>query len=263
MGIIELIILAIVQGLTEFLPISSSGHLELVKVVLGYDISSKDSLLLTVVLHLATVFSTLVVFKKEIKDIFSGLFTTKWNIHADFSLKILLSIIPSTCVGLFLLDEIEKLFNGNTIFIGSMLILNGIILLVLNKEQYSSKLISFLDSFFIGVAQAIAILPGISRSGLTISTAVVLGNNKRESAKFSFLMVIPLVLAKGIKDISSGQMSFLEISNIDLAIAFIVSFLTGIIACRSMIKLVEKSNIKYFSLYCFSIGTVVVVHDIL
>lgn len=194
MSVIEAIILGIIQGLTEFLPVSSSGHLELAKVIFGEDLESGESLLFTIVLHAATALSTIVIFRKDIAEIFKGLFPLKWNDESKFALKIIISMIPAALVGFFLESEINEFFNGNIVLVGSMLIITGLLLFLADKNMNTTRDVSFVKSLIIGISQAIAILPGISRSGATISTSVLLGVDRTKAARFSFLMVVPLIL---------------------------------------------------------------------
>ena len=186
----QAIILGIIQGLTEFLPVSSSGHLELTKFILEDDSIPEESLLMTVVLHAATAFSTVVVFWKEIKEIIAGLLLFKWNEEFKFSLKIVVSMIPAAFVGVFFDEEIDALFGGEILLVGSMLFITGLLLFLADKAQKTEKSLSFGNAWIIGLAQAIAILPGISRSGATISTSVLLGIDRERAARFSFLMVV-------------------------------------------------------------------------
>ena len=254
MDVLNAIILGIIQGLTEFLPVSSSGHLEIFKVILGDNKLPNESLLMTVILHFATACSTIVVFKDDIKDLILGLFSFEKNDSFWFSVKIILSMVPAVFVGFFFESEIESLFNGNLIIVGSMLILTGALLFLADKAKPSEKKISFSSSLLVGIAQAIAIIPGISRSGATISTAVILGIDKENAAKFSFLMVVPLIIGKVIKDITSAETIVNNESVFPLIIGFVFAFITGMIACKWMIKLVKNSKLKYFSIYCFLIG---------
>lgn len=186
MELIDAIILGIIQGLTEFLPVSSSGHLELGKAILGAQAVPEESLLFTVVLHFATALSTLVVFRKDVFDIFKGLFQFKWNEETQFSLKIIISMIPAALVGLFLNDFIEVFFDGAIVIVGIMLVITAFLLYLADLAKTTDKNVSFRSSFAIGMAQAVAILPGISRSGATISAAVLLGVDKTKSARFPF-----------------------------------------------------------------------------
>ena len=203
----QAIVLGIVQGLTEFLPVSSSGHLELGKALLGNDSVPEDSLLFTVVVHFATALSTIVVFRKDIAEILLGLFQFKWNEQTRFSLKVLFSMLPAVFVGLFFEEQLESLFGGNILLVGTMLIVTALLLWLADKAKQTEKSVSFGNAFVIGIAQAIAMLPGISRSGATISTSVLLGNDKNKAARFSFLMVAPLILGKIAKDLLSGDLS--------------------------------------------------------
>ena len=254
MDVLNAIILGIIQGLTEFLPVSSSGHLEIFKVILGDNKLPNESLLMTVILHFATACSTIVVFKDDIKDLILGLFSFEKNDSFWFSVKIILSMVPAVFVGFFFESEIESLFNGNLTIVGAMLILTGALLFLADKAKPSEKKISFSSSLLVGIAQAIAIIPGISRSGATISTAVILGIDKENAAKFSFLMVVPLIIGKVIKDITSAETIVNNESVFPLIVGFVFAFITGMIACKWMIKLVKNSKLKYFSIYCFLIG---------
>ena len=254
MDVLNAIILGIIQGLTEFLPVSSSGHLEIFKVILGDNKLPNESLLMTVILHFATACSTIVVFKDDIKDLILGLFSFEKNDSFWFSVKIILSMVPAVFVGFFFESEIESLFNGNLTIVGAMLILTGALLFLADKAKPSEKKINLSSSLLVGIAQAIAIIPGISRSGATISTAVILGIDKENAAKFSFLMVVPLIIGKVIKDITSAETIVNNESVFPLIIGFVFAFITGMIACKWMIKLVKNSKLKYFSIYCFLIG---------
>lgn len=252
------IILGIIQGLTEFLPVSSSGHLELAKFILGDESMPEESLVMTVVLHAATALSTVVVFWKEIKEIISGLFQFKWNEEFQFSLKIILSMLPAALVGIFFDEEIDALFGGEILLVGSMLFITGLLLFLADKAQQTEKNTGFGHALLIGLAQAIAILPGISRSGATISTSVLLGIDRERAARFSFLMVVPLIFGKMAKDIMGGDISTDTATLIPLGIGFMAAFITGLLACQWMIKLVKKSQLKYFAYYCFVVGTIAV-----
>jgi undecaprenyl-diphosphatase len=189
---LDAIILGIIQGLTEFLPVSSSGHLELGKAILGDESIPEESLLFTVVLHFATALSTLVVFRKDVAEIIGGLLKFKNNEETRFSIKIIISMIPAVLVGLFFEEQLEQLFGGNILLVGAMLIVTAILLYFADKAKNTEKNVSQSNAFVIGIAQAIAMIPGISRSGATISTSVLLGNDKTKAARFSFLMVVPL-----------------------------------------------------------------------
>ena len=257
------IILGIIQGLTEFLPVSSSGHLEITKEIFDTDYQAKESLLMTVVLHFATALSTVFVFRKDIYKILKGFFSKTDFKERKFAIKIIISMVPAAIVGIFFEDIIESFFSGQLILVGSMLIITGFLLLLADKAKESSSQISFLNSFIIGVSQAIAILPGISRSGATIATSVILGIDKNLSAKFSFLMVVPLIFGKVLKDILSGDIVSESFSFGPLFLGFIAAFFTGLFACKWMISLVRSSKLKYFSFYCFTVAVLVIIWKII
>ena len=258
MSELDALLLGIIQGLTEFLPVSSSGHLELGKAILGDTSLPSESLLFTVVVHFATALSTIVVYRKDILDILKGLFQFKWNDDLKFSLKIILSMIPAAVVGVLLDEEIEALFNGNILFVGFMLIVTALLLWLADKAKDTNKNVSFPNALTIGISQAIAILPGISRSGATISTAVLLGIDKTKAARFSFLMVVPLILGKIAKDIMSGDITTTSSNNLVLIIGFTSAFVAGLVACTWMIKLVKKSKLSYFAIYCLVVGLIAI-----
>lgn len=259
MELIDAIILGIIQGLTEFLPVSSSGHLEIGKALLGENRLPAESLLFTVVVHFATALSTIVVFRKDIAEILIGLFQFKKNPETLFVGKIILSMIPAAIVGVVFEEQLESLFGGQIVFVGCMLILTAVLLFLADKAKYTDKPVSFGQALLVGIAQAIAILPGISRSGATISTSVLLGIDKNKAARFSFLMVIPLILGKIAKDILDGALSY-ETAGIGyLSAGFLAAFLSGIIACTWMIQLVRKSKLAYFSIYCLIVGLIAII----
>jgi len=259
MNLIDSIILGIVQGLTEFLPVSSSGHLELGKAILGDESVPEESLLFTVVLHFATALSTIVIFRKDILDILKGIFSFKWNEDMQFSLKIVLSMIPAAFIGFTYEAELASLFDGNIKLVGFMLLLTALLLYLADKAKNTDKKVSFKNAFVIGVAQAIAMLPGVSRSGATISTSVLLGNDKTRAARFSFLMVVPLILGKIAKDILSGELSLESENFTALSVGFVAAFISGLFACTWMIKLVKQSKLTYFSIYCVVVGIMAII----
>ena len=356
MSFLEAIILGIIQGLTEFLPVSSSGHIELGKEVLGVEIS--DPLLLSIVLHAATAMSTIVIFRKDILEILKGLFKFRWNEETKFTFLILVSMVPAAFVGLFFEDQIEAFFSGNILLVGVMLLVTGVLLFFADLSKNTPKKVTFMASVIVGIAQAVAILPGISRSGATISTSVILGVDRSKAARFSFLMVVPLILGAALLDMkkykeiadleklpaqertevimseltmeevvseaefNSVRMAILQkeeswdffkgkiennmgegaigresvltkeftfdldarvkastsdkvLSNhlakvrplisLDLwtlMVGFIAAFLTGLFACNWMIKLVKRSQLKYFSFYCFGIGVTAIMYSL-
>ena len=262
MSLLEAIILGIIQGLTEFLPVSSSGHIELVKALFGQDLGEED-MLMTVTLHGATALSTLVVFKKEVAEIFRGLFKFSLNEETLFSLKIILSMIPATVIGLTMEDWIESTFFGNLLLVGSMLLVTGLLLFAADRAKDTTRNVNFSSAFIIGIAQAIAILPGISRSGATISASVLLGIDRSRAARFSFLMVVPLILGKMAKDIFDGAFLETSVSGVALAAGFVASFITGLLACTWMIALVKKAKLSWFSYYCFVVGIIAIISTFL
>ena len=357
MDLLEAILLGIIQGLTEFLPVSSSGHIELGKEILGVEVS--DPLMFSVVVHAATALSTVVIFRKDILEIIRGLFKFKWNEETKFVFLIIVSMIPAAFVGLFFEDQIEEFFSGNILLVGVMLLLTGGLLFMADRSKNTTKSVGLAHSILIGISQAIAILPGISRSGATISTSVILGIDRSKAARFSFLMVVPLILgaalldAKKFKEVSdlealqteervdaimaelqkeelvsenefnSVRMAMMQkeeswefykmkveknmgegaigreseltkgfkdnlslrvksttsegilanhlakvrslspIGTMVLLAGFLAAFVTGLLACTWMIKLVKKSQLKYFSFYCFAAGIGAIVYSLM
>ena len=247
-------ILGIVQGLTEFLPVSSSGHLEIGKVILGVEM--KEDITFTIVVHGATVCSTIVVFYKEIGSLLRGVFSFSWNNSTIYILKLLFSCVPVLIVALLFEEEIEALFTGNLKLVGFMLIVTAILLAFTYYARPKNKDISFVHSFIIGIAQAIAVIPGISRSGSTISTGLLLGNNREEVARFSFLMVLIPILGKNLLDLFSNKTGSEPSQVVPLIVGFLAAFISGWIACKLMISIVKRSKLIYFAAYCFIVGIV-------
>ena len=258
MDILDSIILGIIQGLTEFLPVSSSGHLEIGKAILGDTSIPEESLLFTVILHFATALSTIVIFRKDILEIIKGFLSFKWNDDTKFVTKIVISMIPAALVGLFFEEQLEQLFGGNILLVGCMLIITAVLLFFADKAKNTNKNVSFKNAFIIGISQAIAMLPGISRSGATISTSVLLGNDKTKAARFSFLMVVPLIFGKIAKDILGGDLNFENQNITALSAGFIAAFVAGLFACTWMISLVKKSKLSYFAIYCAIVGVIAI-----
>ncbi len=261
MNYIDAIILGIIQGLTEFLPVSSSGHLELAKAILGDQKVPQESLTFTVVLHFATALSTIVIFWREILQIVRGLFQFKKNEELEFSVKIIVSMIPAVLVGLLFEEQLEEFFTGNVLLVGFMLLITGLLLLLADKAKNTDKPVSYLNALIIGLSQAIAMLPGISRSGATISTSVLLGVDRTKAARFSFLMVVPLIFGKVAKDFTDGVISFGDENFLVMAVGFLAAFVSGLLACKWMIALVQKSKLYYFSIYCFAIGIIAIAYS--
>jgi len=248
----EAIVLGLIQGLTEFLPVSSSGHLEIAKSL--FNIDPDASFYFTVAVHGATVLSTIFVFWKEIISLITGSMKFKMNEETSYTLKILLSMVPVGIAGILLKDPIEKLFNGNLVFIGLMLLVTSIVLAAAHFIKKGERSIGFKDAFIIGIAQAIAVIPGISRSGSTIATGLMIGNKKDEIARFSFLMVLLPVLGANLLEILSGDASMNSAGFGIIIIGFVTAFVSGYFACRWMITLVKQSKLIWFSIYCAVIG---------
>lgn len=261
MDIIDSIILGVIQGLTEFLPVSSSGHLELGKAILGDNSVPEESLLFTVVLHFATALSTIVVFRKDILDLIKGALKFKWNDDLQFISKIALSMIPAAVIGYTYESQFAELFGGNIKLVGFMLIITALLLYLADRAKDTNKKVSFSNAFVIGIAQAIAMLPGISRSGATISTSVLLGNDKTKAARFSFLMVVPLIFGKIAKDVLSGDLTYESSNFTSLSIGFVAAFISGLFACTWMIALVKKSKLTYFAIYCVIVGLIAITYS--
>lgn len=259
MGIFEAIVLGLIQGLTEFLPVSSSGHIELGKALFGEKMADDSSSLFTIVVHGATALSTIVVFRKDIAKIIRDLLSFRYTDSTNLVLFIILSMIPAAFVGFFLEDELDKLFNGNILLVGCMLLVTAAILYMTTLIKPKRGILNFKNAFVIGIAQALAILPGISRSGSTIATGLMLGINKKRMARFSFLMVLPLIfgiMAKKMLDYDSAAEGSIE--PMILIVGFVAAFLSGLIACRWMVYLVRKSKLHYFALYCAIVGLIAI-----
>jgi undecaprenyl-diphosphatase len=262
MSALETLILGIVQGLTEFLPVSSSGHLELIKAIFGSDYEQQHGLLVIITLHSATAFSTIFVFRKDIALILSDLMFFKKGDSLNFSKKIILSMIPAVIIGLFFEDFIASLFDGKIALVGAMLMITAFLLFLADRVSENNKKINYGNAFSIGVIQAIAILPGISRSGSTIALAVLLKIDRDKAARFSFLMVIPLILGSMAKSIMDGDLSQESTALLPLLVGFVSAFITGVFACRCMVALVKKSQLKYFSFYCITVGALAIIFSL-
>ncbi len=253
----QALILGILQGLTEFLPVSSSGHLEIGHALLGD--TSTNNLLFAVVVHVATVLSTIVVFRKDIFELLKDLFQFKWNASTIYISKLVFSALPVLVLGLFFKDEIEQLFVGNLVLVGSMLLFTALLLGLTHFVKKTDGEITFLKAFLIGIAQAIAVIPGISRSGATIATGLLLQTKKNEIARFSFLMVLIPIIGAAFLDIISGEVtSDTTIGLMPLTVGFIAAFVSGLLACSWMIKIVKRGKLIYFAIYCLVIGLIAI-----
>jgi undecaprenyl-diphosphatase len=253
MHIFEAIILGLIQGLTEFLPVSSSGHLEIGNALFG--IEGKNNLLFDIAVHGATVLSTLVVFWREIVKLFKQSFQLKWNESNSYLAKLLFSAIPVAVGGVLFSDKIESLFTGNLVLVGSMLLVTATLLALSHFVRKGTRKTTFADAFIIGIAQFLAVIPGISRSGATIATGMMLGNDKSQLAKFSFLMVIiPILGANFLKILSGDFNAETNVNFLPLVAGFIAAFVSGLLACSWMINLVKKGKLIYFAIYCTVIG---------
>ena len=256
MDLLEAILLGIVQGITEFLPVSSSGHLQLAKEILGIDI--ENNLTFDVSLHVATVLSTIVVLRSQVADLFKGVFEFKYNSQTAYVLKILLSMIPIGIVGFALKDSINSMLASPFIvpIVGAMLLLTAALLAFAYYAKPRQKDdISYRDAFIIGVAQACAAMPGLSRSGSTIATGLLLGNKKESVAQFSFLMVLLPILGEAFLEIVSGDFTAgTGIGIAPLAGGFLSAFIVGCLACRFMIEIVKRSKLIWFAVYCAAVG---------
>ncbi|MAR62742.1 MAG: UDP-diphosphatase [Flavobacteriaceae bacterium] len=263
MDILKSLLLGIIQGLTEFLPVSSSGHLEIFKVFLDFSYDSTNSLFFTLIVHLATAISAIIYFWKDIKEIIVSLINFKKDENTFFAFYILVSMIPAGLAGYFFESEINYLFNGNLMLVGFMLILTSLILYLSDRFNNSSKRLNLKSSLIIGVAQALAILPGISRSGATIGTSIFLGLNRDLAAKFSFLMVVPIIFGSSLKIILDNEIEFNNNNISNYLVGFSSALISGYYACKWMIIFVKRSKLIYFSIYCLLIGVLSIIYSIL
>ena len=260
MSWLEALVLGIVQGLTEYLPVSSSGHLAIGSALFG--IEGEENLAFTIVVHVATVFSTLVILWKEIEWIFRGLFKFQMNSETRYAINILISMIPIGIVGVFFKDTVESIFGSGLLIVGCMLLVTAALLAFSYYAKPRQKeSISMKDAFIIGLSQACAVLPGLSRSGTTIATGLLLGNNKAKVAQFSFLMVIPPILGEALLDVLKlvkGEDIAGDIPTLSLVVGFVAAFLSGCLACKWMINIVKKGKLIYFAIYCAIAGLVTI-----
>lgn len=274
MNWLEALILGVVQGLTEFLPVSSSGHLEIGQTLLGT--TSEENLMFTVMLHVATVLSTVVVLRREIGQLFIGTFTTpRWNEDKQYVVLLLFSCIPVFIVGVFFKDDVEQFFGSGLLLVGICLLVTAC---MLSLSEYLTKCramqtnvadvkegheVAWKDAIIIGCAQAVAVLPGLSRSGMTIATGLLCGVKKESVARFSFLMVLIPVLGDALLeslDLLTGKVSAPAIGWLPLTVGFLAAFATGGIACRWMLAIVRRQKLSYFAVYCLAVGIFAIVY---
>ncbi|MGQ1889498.1 undecaprenyl-diphosphate phosphatase [Thermophagus sp. OGC60D27] len=258
----EALLLGLIQGLTEFLPVSSSGHLEIGRHLLG--VETTDNLRFTVVVHGATVLSTLVVFRKDIIHLLGGFFKFQWNEETKYISLIILSMLPIAVVGLFFKDYVEELFDSEKILlvVGVMLLVTASLLAFSYFRKTGKRDIGYWDALIIGVAQTIAVIPGISRSGSTIATGLLLGNKRSEVARFSFLMVLVPIIGENILSVLKSDLPSTSASSAIapgiLLIGFLAAFISGLMACKWMIEIVKKGKLIYFALYCVIAGSLAI-----
>ena len=262
---LQALILGLIQGLTEYLPVSSSGHLAIGSYLFG--INGEDNLAFTIVVHVATVLSTFVILWSEIDWIFRGLFKFKMNDETKYFLNIVVSMIPIGIVGVFFKDTVEEIFGSGLLIVGCMLLLTASLLTFsyFAKPRVKEN-ISWKDALIIGLAQACAVMPGLSRSGSTIATGLMLGNKKEKMAQFSFLMVIPPILGEALLDVikmAKGHNPFGDVSTIALVVGFVAAFVSGCMACKWMINIVKKGKLFYFGIYCAIAGAVTIICSLL
>lgn len=258
---LQALILGLIQGLTEYLPVSSSGHLAIGSYLFG--INGEDNLAFTIVVHVATVLSTFVILWSEIDWIFRGLFKFKMNDETKYFLNIVVSMIPIGIVGVFFKDTVEDIFGSGLLIVGCMLLLTALLITFsyFAKPRVKEN-ISWKDALIIGLAQACAVMPGLSRSGSTIATGLMLGNKKEKMAQFSFLMVIPPILGEALLDLikmAKGHNPFGDVSTIALVVGFVAAFVSGCLACKWMINIVKKGKLIYFGIYCAIAGAVTII----
>ncbi len=258
---LQALVLGVIQGLTEYLPVSSSGHLAIGSALFG--VQGEDNLAFTVMVHVATVLSTLVILWKEIDWILKGLLKFEMNAETKYFLNIVVSMIPVGIVGVFFKDYVEEVFGSGLLIVGCCLLLTALLLTFSYfAKPRQREHISMKDAFIIGLAQAAAVLPGLSRSGSTIATGLLLGNKKENLAQFSFLMVIPPILGEALLDVlkaAKGEDAFAGIDTLSLVVGFVAAFVSGCIACKWMINIVKRGKLVWFGVYCAIAGAVTIV----
>lgn len=262
---LQALILGLIQGLTEYLPVSSSGHLAIGSHLFGID--GADNLAFTIAVHVATVLSTFVILWSEIDWILRGLFKFKMNDETKYFLNIVVSMIPIGIVGVFFKDYVEEVFGSGLLIVGCMLLLTAVLLTFSYYAKPRVKEnISWKDALVIGLAQACAVMPGLSRSGSTIATGLMLGCKKEKMAQFSFLMVIPPILGEALLDVlkmAKGANPFGDISTLALAVGFVAAFASGCLACKWMIGIVKRGKLVYFGIYCAIAGAATIICSLL
>lgn len=262
---LQALVLGIIQGLTEYLPVSSSGHLAIGSALFG--VQGEDNLTFTVMVHVATVLSTLVILWKEIDWILKRLFKFEMNAETKYFLNIVVSMIPVGIVGVFFKDYVEEIFGSGLLIVGCCLLLTAVLLTFSYfAKPRQRENISMKDAFIIGLAQAAAVLPGLSRSGSTIATGILLGNKKEKLAQFSFLMVIPPILGEALLDVLKavkGEEAFGDIETLPLIVGFVAAFVSGCIACKWMINIVKRGKLVWFGVYCAIAGAVTIACSLL
>lgn len=261
MGVLDALLLGLLQGLTEFLPVSSSGHLIILGHLLGAEEQMSDATF-AILVHAATVLATITVFWGEILKLFRGTFQFKMNDETRYVLKIVVSMIPVLIVGLFFKDQVSALFGESVRFVGSMLFVTAALLLLTHfLKPKKQRPVGYKDAFIIGLAQAVAVIPGISRSGSTIATGMLLGNDKTQLAKFSFLMVLVPILGEAFLELIGGEFSpaasGIPVSS--LITGFLAAYVSGLFACKVMIRIVSKGKLWWFAIYCIAAGLVAVI----
>ena len=260
MSSLEAIILGLIQGLTEFLPVSSSGHLAIGKALFGIETAD---LSFEVVVHAATVLATIVVFWKDILALFRGLFKWQMNSETRYILLIFLSMIPVFIVGMFFKDSVESLFGSGLLVVGCALLVTALLLFLSEtltaRRSGEGQKVSWKSALWMGLAQAVAVIPGLSRSGSTIAAGLLSGVSKQEDPRFSFLMVLIPILGEAFLDVVGGDYAASSVGMLQLVLGFIAAFVSGLFACRFMIAMVRKARLKWFALYCVLVGAACIV----
>ena len=260
----EALILGLVQGLTEFLPVSSSGHLAIGKALFG--IESGD-LRFEIIVHAATVLATIVVFRREIWRLLQGLFKFKLNAETRYILLILISMIPVFVVGMFFKDYVEAIFGEGLVVVGCALLVTALLLFLSEalgrRKAEEGDQITWKSALWMGLAQAVAVIPGLSRSGSTIATGLLCGVKKSEVAQFSFLMVLIPILGEAFLDVAGGDAAVSTVGALPLVIGFLAAFVSGLFACKVMIALVKKAKLKWFALYCVAAALFCLIYGLL